>query len=226
MDEEHQSLVRNEVWELTEAPKDRTIIDYKWTYKLKRDSDGNVQRYKARLVARGFRQREGIDYHETHSPVVRFDSIRIILAIAASGSKTIQQFDVKTAFLYGNIDEAIYMRQPEGYEDGTTRVYKPKRSLYGLKQVSRCWNRRFIDFLQKFNLEATSADPCVFISKEREILLAIYIDDGLIIADNRKQIYQMLGELQKEFEITHGEANMFLGLQIERTLGGNIFFHQ
>lgn len=92
-----RALTQNEVGELIDAPKDQTIIDCKWTYKLKRDSNGNVQRYKARLVARGFRQREGIDYHETYSPVVRFDSIRTILAIAACRGMDIKQFDVKTA---------------------------------------------------------------------------------------------------------------------------------
>jgi hypothetical protein len=114
---------------------------------------------------------------------------------------------------------------PEGYEDGTTRVCKLKRSLYGLKQTSRCWNRRIIDFLQKFDLKAPSADPCVFTSQneKRKILLAIYIDDGPIIAEDREQINKILSELQKEFEITHNEVNMFLGLQIERFTTRNIF---
>lgn len=135
MDEEFKALTQNEVWEMTDVPKGQTIIDCKWTYKLKRDANGNVQRYKARLVARGFRQKEGIDYHETYSPIVRFDSIRTILAIAACRRMDIQKFDVKTAFLYGKIEEEIYMKQPEGYEDGTDRVCKLKRSLYLLYTI-------------------------------------------------------------------------------------------
>lgn len=100
-----------------------------------------MKRYKAWLVARGLRQKEGIDYQETHSPVVRFDWIRAVLAIAACKRMKLKQFDVKTAFLYGKIDEQIYMQQPEGFDDGIERVCKLKRSLYGLKQSSRCCNR-------------------------------------------------------------------------------------
>lgn len=112
---EIESLHRNNVWELTQAPKGQDIIDNRWTFKAKRDANGNVQRYKARLVARGFTQRHGIDYQETFSPVVRFDSIRAILTIAARQKMKLQQFDVKTAqefflILYGNIDKTIYMR--------------------------------------------------------------------------------------------------------------------
>lgn len=102
-----------------------------------------MKRFKARLVARSFKQIAGVDYHETFSPVTIFDLIQIILSVAASKNMYLQQFDVKTAFLYGKIDETIYMQQPKGYEDGTKRVCRLNRSLYGLKQASRCWNHRF-----------------------------------------------------------------------------------
>lgn len=228
MDEEVELLNRNQVWELTEAPKNRTTINCKWTYKLKRDVNGNIQRYKARLVARGFRQRMGIDYQKTHSPLVRFDSIRAILAVASCEHMRIKQFDVKTAFLYGDIEETIYMQQPEGYEDGTGRVCKLRRSLYGLKQSSRCWNKRFTGFLQRFQLKATNADPCVFTSQKQEqkLILVIYIDDGLVVAQDQELISNLLNELKGEFEITYHDANLFLGMHIERAPDGSIFLHQ
>lgn len=228
MDEEFESLIQNNVWELVETVDNLRTIDCKWTFKRKRDANGNVQRHKARLVARGFRQREGIDYQETYSPVVRFDSIRTIIAIAASDRMKIKQFDVKTAFLYGDIEETIHMQQPEGYDDGTGRVCRLKRSLYGLKQSSRCWNQRFTELLKKFNLRATAADPCVFANQDNDekLILAIYIDDGIIISQSQAMIDKLLDSLGTEFEITHDDANLFLGMQIERSPDGLIFLHQ
>lgn len=209
-------------------PANARSIDCKWTYKLKQDAEGNVERHKARLVARRFRQREGIDYQETHSPVVRFDSIRAILAVASCERMHIKQFDVKTAFLYGDIEETIHMLQPEGYDDGSGRVCKLKRSLYGLKQSFRCWNRKFTDFLEKFNLKATTADSCVFTSTDRDhsLILAVYIDDGLVVARDSTLINKFLGELKNEFEITYSEVGLFLGLHIEGEADGSIFLHQ
>lgn len=228
MDEEMEALSKNQVWELVNAPKNQEVVDNKWTFKLKRDADGNLLRHKARLVARGFSQRKGIDYTETFSPVVRFDSIRAMLAVAADEGMHLQQFDVKTAFLYGDIEENIFMKQPQGYDDETGRVCKLKRSLYGLKQSSRCWNQRFTKFLEKFNLEATEADSCMFTNQQKDyrLILAIYIDDGLVACKDKKLIDKLLAGLRKEFEITSSEANIFLGLQIERGENGSIFVHQ
>lgn len=228
MREELEALSKNHVWNLIEAPTGQAVVDNKWTFKLKRLGNGNVHRHRARLVARGFSQRKGIDYEETFSPVVRFDSIRAMLNIAASENLELQQIDVKTAFLYGNIEEDILMKQPEGYDDGTGRVCKLRRSLYGLKQSFRCWNKCFTDFLQSFNLKPTESDPCVFTSQKngQRLILAIYIDDGLIMSKNALLIDNLLSELQKKFEITSGKASLFLGLQIERGIDGSIFLHQ
>jgi hypothetical protein len=157
MDEEIQSLKQNQTWTLVEPPKNQQFIDNRWVYKIKRNEDGSVQKYKARLVARGFRQVAGVDYNETFSPVTKFDSIRMILCVAVSEKLILRQFDVKTAFLYGNIDEILYMQQPDGYQDGTKRVCKLNRSLYGLKQASRCWNQRFTSVLSRLGLHPTNA---------------------------------------------------------------------
>jgi len=173
-------------------------------------------------------QKRGVDYHETFSPVVKFDSIRIILALAASRNIRLQQFDIKTVFFNGKLRETIYMKQPEGYEDGTKNVCRLERSLYGLKQASKCWHERFTTFLKKFNLKPTTADPCVFIDHEEEstLILAIYIGDGLIAAMDVTVMNALFTELEREFEVTTSTLSLFLGFQIERCKDGSIFLHQ
>lgn len=147
-DEEMASLLENETWDLVELPKGKRPIANRWVLRLKLKADGSIDRFKARLVAKGYSQKPGVDYDETFSPVARFDTVRAILSIAAFEKLKLMQFDVKTAFLYGELQEEVFMKQPEGYEDGTGKVCKLNRSLYGLKQAPRCWNKRFVDFLK------------------------------------------------------------------------------
>lgn len=149
MKSEYDSLMKNHTWILVEKPKDQKLIDNKWVFKVKRHPDESIERYKARVVARGFTQEHGIDYEETFSPVVRFTSIRIMLAIAAQNRFKVKQFDVATAFLYGELEEDVYMKQPIGFDDNSGRVCKLQKSLYGLKQSSRCWNIKFKTFSSK-----------------------------------------------------------------------------
>lgn len=120
--------------------------------------------------------------------MVKFSSIRPILAVAAATGMHLAQFDVKTAFLHGDLQEDVYMTQPKGFEDRSDRVCKLKKALYGLKQSARCWNRKFTDCLKEFNLRATEADPCVFTadSCKEKLILAIYIDDGFIASTCRE----------------------------------------
>ena len=135
MKDELDSMKSNEVWDLIELPKGVQAIGCKWVYKTKRDSLGNIERYKARLVAKGFTQKEGIDYTETFSPVSKKDSLRIILALVAHLDLELQQMDVKTTFLNGDLEEEVYMKQPEGFSsrEGEHLVCKLKKSIYGLK---------------------------------------------------------------------------------------------
>ncbi|XP_059072468.1 retrovirus-related Pol polyprotein from transposon TNT 1-94 [Cryptomeria japonica] len=141
MDEEYQSIIKNDVWDLVPRPKGKSIVSSKWLFKIKHNADGNIEKYKARFVARGFSQKEGIDYEETFAPVARYTSIRTIIAIAASKGWKLHQMDVKTAFLNGVIEEEVYIEQPEGYEirDRLTHVCRLKKALYGLKQAPRAW---------------------------------------------------------------------------------------
>lgn len=228
MEEEMKSLSENDVWELTDLPEGKKLIDSRWVLRVKIKSDGSIDRYKARLVAKGYVQKYGIDYDETFSPVARFDTVRTILSVAASEDLKLQQFDVQTAFLYGKIKEEIFMKQPEGFNDGSGRVCRLKSSLYGLKQAPRCWNVRFVNFLKKFGLQASTADPCLFIRKEngQKLLVTIYVDDGLVAASDNQIIEQFLEELRREFKITVGSLDCFLGMEIQRNNDGSIFVHQ
>lgn len=228
MKEEINSLLENETWVLVEKPMEKKILDNKWCYTIKRNSDDSIERFKARLVTRGFRQKLGEDYTETYSPVVKYTSVRLLFAYAAMRKMIIKQFDVKTAFLYGNLQEDVYMDQPQGFADGTGRICKLMRSLYGLKQSPRCWNERFRNFVSKFGFTAVVSDPCVFISRRNNtmIILAIYVDDGLIFAQNQADIEIMMGELQKEFQIHTIENNCYLSIEYRMNKDFSIFINQ
>lgn len=139
-----------------------------------------------------------------------------------------KQFDVKTAFLYGNLEENVYMNQPMEFNDGTGRVCKLLKSLYGLKQASRCWNKRFTEFIVKFKFKACKSDPCVFVREQngKMTILAIYIDDGIIAAEDEADIAAVISHLCKEFEMKAFDVKYFLGLQIDTRPDGSIHIHQ
>jgi hypothetical protein len=147
MKEEYNSLIENRTWNLTELPKGHNLIDVRWLYKIKQNPDGTIERFKARLVAKGYSQHYGIDYDETYSPVYKLASLRTILSIGATLDLEIHQMDVKTAFLNGEIDTEIYIRQPPGFEKRGNLVCRLNKGIYGLKQSPRLWNKKIDDFL-------------------------------------------------------------------------------
>lgn len=187
--EEFEALSRNKVWELTDAPQNLAIIDCKWTYKLKRQRS-TPQGKACRTI---FKQKEGIDYHETHSPVIPFHPSHP----CSSGQRTKDY----PAILYKNSFSLRKHWRRHIYEAawgiwGRNREDLLKRSLWGLKQFSRCWNWQFIDFLTKIDLMAVSTDSYVFTRQNNcEIILAICIDDRLIIAEYLGLINELLDEL-------------------------------
>jgi hypothetical protein len=162
MEEEKRSLLENGTWELVKCEGEQRVVDSRWVFRKKFDSAGNVCRYKARLVARGFSQVEGVDYGETFAPVLRYQSFRTMMAVAAAKKMGITFFDVTSAFLNGKLKERVLMKQPQGLEVGTGRVCLLRRSLYGLKQAPRCWNEAFVEVIEQFGLEQSTNDPCVF----------------------------------------------------------------
>lgn len=213
--EELESLDKNEVYDIVDRPS-CNVVTNKWVLKIKRKSNGEVERYKARLVARGFSQIYGIDYLETYAPVANMVSIRMLFAYAAMNNLAIAQFDVKTAFLYGDLEEPIYMEQPEGFDDNPNKVWKLKRSLYGLKQSPRQWNKKFRSFLEERKLSVSDQDNCVFYRKEPLLIIAIYVDDGLVFAKNYSEIEEIINQLNDRFDIHRMELSTFLGFQIHK----------
>ena len=218
MADEMASHKKCKTWELVPLPPGKNVIDNRWVFKTKRNADGSLQKYKSRLVARGYTQRKGIDYDETYAPVVRYDSIRCLLANVAHHDLEMTQFDVKTAFLYGELEEELYMKQPDQYDDGSGRVCRLIKGLYGLKQSPRRWNKKFDEFLQQYGLERSGCDPCIYVCRQTGefILLGLYVDDGLLCCESKATMEDMIGEMKSRFEITITDPNFFIGLEIER----------
>lgn len=220
--EELESHQTNQTWVLVKRKGDMRPIDSKWVFKVCRDDKGKVIRHKARLCARGFHQIEGLDYTETFAPVIRYDSLRIFLALVTQRDFEMIQFDVKTAFLYGDLHEDITMEVPEGLMDADNDnkkvVCRLRKSWYGLKQAARCWNTKFKNVIENLGLGQCEGDKCIFrgILNGCEVLLALFVDDGLVASKSRESIETVLNALSDSFEITCGNSCSFVGLQIER----------
>lgn len=231
MQNEMQSHQENHTWELVDLPEGKKAIPCKWVFKVKTNPDGSIERYKARLVIKGCAQKKGVDYDQTFSPVVRNTAIRTLLSTAASEKMSLMQFDVSTAFLYGNLSEEIYMKQPEGFTDGTNKVCKLNRSLYGLKQAPRCWNARLGTFLKKLGFRQSDADPCLFIFEKgiNKLLIALYVDDGIVAATDKDELTAFAEKLKSEFKVVRlvtKPATYFLDMEINQQSDGSIKISQ
>ncbi len=163
MQEEMKSLLENDTYELVKLPKGMRVLKNKWVFRIKNEEHNSKPRYKARLVVRGFSQRKGVDFEEIFSPVVRMSSIRAVLGLAASLDLEIEQMDVKTAFLHGDLDKEIYMEQPEGLvvKGKEDFVCKLKKSLYGLKQAPKQWYKKFESVMGKHGYRKTILSPSI-----------------------------------------------------------------
>jgi hypothetical protein len=223
MQEEIEALHKNNTWDLVPLPQGRKAIGNKWVYKIKRDGNNQVERYRARLVVKGYAQKEGIDFNEIFSPVVRLTTIRVVLAMCAIFDLHLEQLDVKTAFLHGELEEEIYMLQPEGFaETGKENlVCRLNKSLYGLKQAPRCWYKRFDSFIISLGYNRLSSDHCTYYKRFEEndvfIILLLYVDDMLVIGPNKDRVQELKAQLAREFDMKDlGPANKILGMQIHR----------
>lgn len=217
--EEIESLVKNQTWDVCECPKGIKALTSKWVFKLKPESEGKEVKYKARLVARGFLQQYGRDFDETYAPVAKLSTVRTVLAVANEKSYHIQQMDVKTAFLNGNLNEEVYMQAPDGFNIRPGLVCKLKKSLYGLKQSPRCWNNRFNNFILSLGFVRSQYDYCLYVKvKGADIVyLVVYVDDLLIAGNNTATINCLKEQLSHEFDMTDmGEISCFLGIQIQQ----------
>ncbi|GJZ03416.1 retrovirus-related pol polyprotein from transposon TNT 1-94 [Tanacetum coccineum] len=230
MQEELHEFEHLEVWELVPPPDKAFVITLKWIYKVKLDELGGILKNKARLVARGYRQEEGIDFEESFAPVARLEAIRIFLAFAAHMNMVVYQMDVKTAFLNGNLREEVYVSQPDGFvdPDKPNYVYKLKKALYGLKQAPRAWYDMLSSFLISNDFSKGSVDPTLFIRREgKELLLVqIYVDD-IIFAASTPELCDLFAKIMcSKFKMSMmGKISFFLGLQISQSPRG-IFINQ
>lgn len=223
MIEEIDSLIKNGTWILVDKVDGRKIVSCKWIFKKKIESaDNDKIRFKARLVARGFTQEHGIDYNEVFSPVVKHASIRILLAVVAKLDWELEQLDVRTAFLHGDLEETIYMQQPEGFikPGEEAKVCLLKKSLYGLKQASRQWHLRFDSQMQRMGFSRSKYDSCVYIKrkgKQAVAYLLLYVDDMLVAGACKAEIQQVKDDLKAAFDMKDlGIARRILGMNIVR----------
>lgn len=220
IESEYASLLKSNTWTVCELPNDRKAISNKWVFKLKRKADGSVDKYKARLVARGFSQKAGFDYNETYAPVAKLVTLKILLSIANHDDMHIHQMDVKSAFLNGDLSETIYMQLPDGFGQ-QNKVCKLNKALYGLKQASRAWNQKFNDFMIRIGFKRSDSDQCLYVKQHDGVkcFVLLYVDDTLIFCSDLKVIGTIKKLLSNEFEMTDvGEAGSFLGMQIQRDI--------
>ncbi|GJT01438.1 putative ribonuclease H-like domain-containing protein [Tanacetum coccineum] len=230
MQEELLQFRLQQVWILVDLPHGAKVIGTKWVYRNKRDERGVVVRNKARLVAQGHRQEEGIDYDEVFAPVARIEAIRLFLAFASFMGFIVYQMDVKSAFLYGTIDEEVYVSQPPGFvdPDHPKKVYKVVKALYGLHQAPRAWYATLSTFLEEHGYRRGTIDKTLFIKKDKKdiMLVQVYVDD-IIFGSTRKSCCDEFEALMKgRFQMScMGELIFFLGLQVKQKTDG-IFISQ
>lgn len=219
MQEEMNSHKSNDTWFLTDLPAHKKAIASKWVFKTKRNADGDLVRHKARLVVKGCSQKEGIDYTETFAPVVRYNSIRFLFALAAKHDMKVYQLDAVTAFLNGDLQEEVYMKQPEGFDDCSGKVCRLVKSLYGLKQASRIWNKKLSAALVDLGLVRSDVDQCIYyhVNNQRMVYVAIYVDDGLGFSNEEQFAQRIKMELSLKFKMVDmGLAHSVLGMRIQR----------
>jgi hypothetical protein len=225
MKDEIVALHANATWSLVPFDPSMNIVGCRWVYKIKRRVDGAIDRYKARLVARGFTQHEGIDYSETLSPVVKPITVRLVLTIAVSKGWQIRQLDVHNAFLNGSLREVVYMQQPPGFVNTAlpTHVCRLHKSLYGLKQAPRAWYMQLSDFLMTIGFRASKVDTSLFILNGTHDIcyLLVYVDDIIITGNNSELIHRLITLLNLEFKLRNlGYARYFLGIEVSPTSMG------
>mgnify|MGYP001405694973 FL=1 len=219
VEEEIGSLEGMGTWDLEDLPGGRKAIGCRWVFSRKTDEHGNIIRYKARLVAQGFAQKPGIDYEldGVFAPVMRFETLRTVLALSATNGWVLFQSDVKSAYLNGHLTEEIYMRQPPGFDDGSGRVCRLRRSLYGLKQAGNVWNREFNSAMREMGYTQLKSDPCCYIrrSPTSTSILLLWVDDILGSASDDEEAERVQAELSKRFEVhSTNRPGMLLGMKI------------
>ncbi|KAJ9564595.1 LOW QUALITY PROTEIN: hypothetical protein OSB04_000561, partial [Centaurea solstitialis] len=225
MDAEMTALLSNHTWDLVPKPPAANIVGRRWLFRHKFDSNGRLERYKARLVAQGFSQQPGLDFDDTFSPVVKPATIRTVLSISISQNWPIHQLDVKNAFLHGDLTETVYMSQPPGYVDSNfpDHVCRLRKALYGLKQAPRAWYQRFAVYLSSLGFISSKTDTSLFTYHRGSdtIYLLLYVDDIILTASSPSLISRVISQLSSEFPMSDlGPLSFFLGIAASRSKSG------
>ena len=198
----------------------------KWVFKIKRKADGSIEKYKARLVAKGFKLQYGIDYTETFSPVVKYVTLRMVVAITKCFNWQLDQLDVVTAFLYGEMKETVNCTIPEGAElDSNFNCLELVKAIYGLKQASRVWNETFDEYVRSIDFQVSAYDPCLYIkiADGHCVLLLVYVDDVLVTGSSTELITRAKNDLKTHFEMTDsGKCAFVLGIELVDNADGSV----
>jgi hypothetical protein len=216
LQEHYDGLMHRGTWELVpreEAQVQQKILHGKWIFVKKTAADGSLARYKSRFVVKGYEQVEGLDYKETFSPVARYTTFRLFLTQVLKQKRVLKQVDVKDAFLYADVDVDIYCEQPEGFEDGSNRVCKLKKSLFGLKQAPRLWHKHVDGVLKDLGFVQSLSDEALYLKGSSWILL--YVDDILVSDETEGQVAAVIAGLQARYTLTvSDQVTQFLGLNV------------
>ena len=217
MQAEMDALAKNETWTLCELPPGKTCIKSKWTYRLKTDENKNSI-FKARLVAKGYSQKYGVDYFETFAPVIRLETIRLLLSFSLSSRLHIHQLDCKSAFLNGDLDEELYLQQPVGFDDGTEKVCRLHKAIYGLKQAPRQWYMKLKGVLSDLGFTMSLSDNGIYVvtKSHSTLYLGLYVDDIIIATDSMSDLEEIKQSLSSKFQMKDmGGIRKFLNIEIE-----------
>ena len=232
MMEEMSALIKNNTWEVVGLPIGKRKVGCKWVFPTKFRADGTLERYKARLVAKGYTQTHVIDYHESFAPVVKMNTIRILLSLATNLDWSLQQLDVKNAFLHGDIEEEVYMEVPMGLEEKFEqgKVCKLKKALYGLKQSPRAWFGRFTKTMNSMGYNQSQGDHTLFFKQtemNKVIALIVYVDDIALIGNDPAEMEKLKRQLAKEFEIKDlGKLKYFPRIEVAHSIEGIVISQQ
>ena len=198
MAEEMASIEANQTWRLTELPRGHRPIGLKWVFKVKKDASGAVVKHKAMLVAKGYVEKQGVDYEEVFAPVARLESVHLLLALAARAGWTVHHMDVKSAFLNGELEEEVYVAQPPGFTGESSKVLKLDKALYGLKQAPRAWNTKLDAWLPQLNFSKCPSEHGVYArgTAESRLIIGVYVDDLIITGSDEEEIRKFKGEMK------------------------------
>lgn len=221
MQKEYDALISNNTWTLCDLPPGQKAIGSKWVFRVKRDKEGNIQKFKSRLVAQGCGQKMGVNYSETFSPVIRYETIRMLFAIAAEKQLCMHQVDISNAYLNGRLQEEVYMRQPQNFidEKHPNKVLKLQKAIYGLKQSGRVWNDTLDEVLKSIGFKRSKNEACLYAKQQQQqhSYIAVYVDDLIIISYDENEISAIKRKIANKFDIHDGgQLNYFLGMEIQR----------